>query len=100
MRPGDDFLRLIAQEGITTIVAEAREEVFTEEGPAIESAQVSEVMDGSTCEECARHDGLIVQVGTPEYEYHKPPFVLCRSALNKTRGNLCRRFYFYRFVQS
>lgn len=46
----------------------------------------SEVLDQATCENCAALDGVIFEVGTPEYEMFQPP-ARCLG------GDRCRGFY-------
>jgi hypothetical protein len=46
----------------------------------------SEVLDQATCENCASLDGVVFEVGTPEYEMFQPP-ARCLG------GDRCRGFY-------
>ena len=46
----------------------------------------SEILDEATCSECAKWDGAIFEVGTPEFDQYAPP-AQCLG------GDRCRGFY-------
>ena len=52
----------------------------------VQFAVRSEVLDSRTCRECELLDGIVVEVGTPEYDKLKPP----SHCLGRDR---CRGFY-------
>lgn len=82
----------------TTQVANlTREEVARVEGPPIESATYSAIMDRLTCRNCKALDGKVFKFGSPEYLKNRPPLYNCLSTLGPY-GNVCRCIYAYRFA--
>lgn len=73
-----------------------REEVARVEGPPIETATYSAIMDKVTCSNCRRVDGEVFQFGSSEYVANRPPNKNCLSTLGPY-GNVCRCIYVYKF---
>lgn len=88
-----------ATNATTTVANVSREEVARSEGPEIESATYSAIMDGDTCSECAGVDLQVFDFGTAAYVEHRPPYRMCMSRLGPN-GNVCRCIYIYRFKRA
>jgi len=88
-----------ATNATTTVANVSREEVARAEGPEIESATYSAIMDGDTCSECAGADLQVFDFGTAAYVEHRPPYRMCMSRLGPN-GNVCRCIYIYRFKKA
>jgi SPP1 gp7 family putative phage head morphogenesis protein len=83
-RPVADLARQSA--GVAYNQGRAAEILTAAAGGAVQYVVRSAVLDQSTCEECARLDGAVVEVGTPEFRDLMPP-ARCLG------GDRCRCFY-------
>lgn len=81
----------------TQVANLTREEVARLEGPPINSATYSAIMDRVTCHNCKALDGKVFKFGSPEYLKFRPPLSNCLSTLGPY-GNVCRCIFVYRFA--
>lgn len=89
----------LLEQAASTTVNETRAVTAAEQGPKIERAVYSAVMDRYTCPECARADGTEVEYGSERYRRLSPPNPRCRSVVNSggTR-NLCQCVWVYEYA--
>lgn len=86
----------LAVNAVTQTANLTREEVARVEGPPIEIATYSAIMDKVTCSNCRRVDGEVFEFGSSEYVANRPPNKNCLSTLGPY-GNVCRCIYVYKF---
>lgn len=86
----------LAVNAVTQTANLTREEVARVEGPPVETATYSAIMDKVTCQNCRRVDGEVFQFGSSEYLANRPPNKNCLSTLGPY-GNVCRCIYVYKF---
>ena len=86
----------LAVNAVTQTANLTREEVARVEGPPVETATYSAIMDKVTCSNCRRVDGEVFQFGSAEYLANRPPNKNCLSTLGPY-GNVCRCIYVYKF---
>jgi predicted kinase len=88
----------LLEQTASTTVNETRAVTAAEQGPEIEWATYSAVMDRWTCPECEKADGRRVRYGTDEYRRLSPPNPRCRSVVNSQGAqNLCQCVWVYEF---
>jgi len=86
----------LAVNAVTQTANLTREEVARVEGPPVETATYSAIMDKVTCSNCRQVDGKVFQFGSAEYLANRPPNKKCLSTLGPY-GNVCRCVYVYKF---
>lgn len=86
----------LAVNAVTQTANLTREEVARVEGPPVETATYSAIMDKVTCSNCRQVDGEVFQFGSAEYLANRPPNKKCLSTLGPY-GNVCRCIYVYKF---
>jgi hypothetical protein len=86
----------LAVNAVTQTANLTREEVARVEGPPVELATYSAIMDKVTCSNCRRVDGEVFQFGSAAYIENRPPNKKCLSTLGPY-GNVCRCIYVYKF---
>lgn len=86
----------LAVNAVTQTANLTREEVARVEGPPVETATYSAIMDKVTCSNCRQVDGEVFQFGSAEYLANRPPNKKCLSTLGPY-GNVCRCVYVYKF---
>jgi len=91
----------LLEQAASTTVNETRANTAAEQGPKIEKAVYSAVMDRLTCEVCAKADGTEVDYGTQKYIDMTPPNPRCKSVQNSGGvRNLCQCVWIYEYVDS
>lgn len=68
-----------------------REQFAEERGDQVEAVELSAILDGATCEGCARLDGDTFDFDSAEHRSHVPPLRECKG------GDRCRCLLIYRF---
>lgn len=86
----------LAVNAVTQTANLTREEVARVEGPPVELATYSAIMDKVTCSNCRSVDGEVFQFGSADYLENRPPNKNCLSTLGPY-GNVCRCIYVYKF---
>ena len=86
----------LAVNAVTQTANLTREEVARVEGPPVESATYSAIMDKVTCSNCRSVDGEVFEFGSADYIENRPPNKNCLSTLGPY-GNVCRCIYVYKF---
>jgi len=86
----------LAVNAVTQTANLTREEVARVEGPPVELATYSAIMDKVTCSNCRAVDGEVFEFGSADYIQNRPPNKNCLSTLGPY-GNVCRCIYVYKF---
>jgi hypothetical protein len=86
----------LAVNAVTQTANLTREEVARVEGPPVELATYSAIMDKVTCSNCKAVDGEVFEFGSADYIQNRPPNKNCLSTLGPY-GNVCRCIYVYKF---
>ena len=89
----------LLEQAASTTVNETRAVTASEQGPKIEKAVYSAVMDRLTCIVCAKADGTEVDYGTEKYRQMTPPNPRCKSVTNSGGlRNLCQCIWVYEYA--
>ena len=90
----------LLEQAASTTVNETRAVTASEQGPKIEKAVYSAVMDRLTCIVCAKADGTEVDYGTEKYRQMTPPNPRCKSVTNSGGlRNLCQCVWVYEYAE-
>ena len=89
----------LLEQAASTTVNETRAATASEQGPKIEKAVYSAVMDRLTCIVCAKADGTEVDFGSDKYRQMSPPNPRCKSVTNSGGlRNLCQCVWVYEYA--